>query len=178
MRLKGTEALFALLSKASNRRLVEALTDTGVEFVIIGGVALAYYGFRDPFEVDDLDLLLEANKRTAEAVTSTLSALIPHSLVLESTIRPGTKLMLRDTFYADLIFAETTERALDIINGSTLVTDGGTRLRLASVDRLRIMKEQVIKEFREQLRKLERDTKEFQEKLEKHERDLDALKAA
>ena len=180
MRLKGAEALAALLGKASNRRLVEGLTSAGVEFVVIGGVALAYHGIRDPFEVDDLDLLLEPNKKTAETVTSALSAALPNRGFVERDITPGSKIVFRspDPFYADLIFGERIEKAPEIINGSIVVTVGSTALRVASVGHLRTMKERVVENFRKELKTLERNLNEFNEKLQKHERDLDALKAA
>ena len=180
MRLKGTEALVALLGKASNRRLVECLTSAGVEFVVIGGVALAYHGIRDPFEVDDLDLLLEPNKKTAETVTLALSAVLPNHGVVEEAIKAGSKIMFRspDPFYADLIFGEKIEGAPEVISGSILVTVGSTDLRVASVGHLRTMKERVVENFRQELKTLEQNLNEFNEKLKKHERDLDALKAA
>lgn len=180
MPLTGTEALVALLGKASNRRLVEGLTSADVEFVVIGGVALAYHGIRDPFEVDDLDLLLEPNKKTAETVTSALSAVLPNHVVVEEDIKPGSKIEFRSPhpFYADLIFGEAIERAPEIINGSILVMVGSTALRVASIGHLRTMKERVVENLRQELKTRERNINEFKEKLKRHERDLDALKAA
>jgi hypothetical protein len=180
MRLTGTEALVALLGKASNRRLVVGLTSAGVEFVVIGGVALAYHGIRDPFEVDDLDLLLEPNKKTAETVTSALSAVLPNHGVVKEAIKPGSKIVFRvpNSFYADLIFGEEIEKAPEIIDGSILVMVGSTALRVASIGHLRTMKERVVENLRQELKTLERNLNEFKEKLKRHERDLDALKAA
>jgi hypothetical protein len=180
MRLTGTEALAALLGKASNRQLVVSLTSAGAEFVVIGGVALAYHGIRNPFEVDDLDLLLEPNNKTAETVTSALSKVLPNHGVTEEAIKPGSKIMFRspDPFYADLIFGEEIERAPEIIDGSILVMVGSTTLRVASIGHLRTMKERVVENLRQELKTLERNHNEFKEKLERHERDLDALKAA
>jgi hypothetical protein len=176
MCLKGTAALQVLLGKANNIRLVEALTDADVEFVIIGGVALAYHGFRDPADVDDLDLLLEPNEKTVERITITLSGMQPPVSFVKSKMRAGSKLMLKNNFYAELIFAEGIERAPEIITGGTLVALGGTTIRLATVGHLRTMKERVVKIFRDSLGTPEGASIEFQNKLETHERDLVALR--
>jgi hypothetical protein len=176
---KGTEALSVLLRKHINRGnllLVNALTNEGVEFVIIGGVALAYHGLREVHDVDDLDLLLEPNNKTIEGVISALQTLALDTSNLSSTIKPRTKLPLKDCpYYAELIFAEEIERAPEIISGCILVSLDSTTLRLASVDHLRTMKERVVKIFHEELKTLEQDKDAHLEKLKKHKRDLEAL---
>jgi hypothetical protein len=179
MRLSGTAALEALLSKANGLRLVEALSVAGIEFVIIGGVSLAYHGIRDPFEVDDLDLLFEPSKRTAEGIAPIICTLLSRQALVEGAVKPGSKLMIRypDPFHADLIFADEIDRAPEIISGATMTTVGRTALRLASIEHSRTMKERVVEVFREELKSPEGNRKEFKEKLKKHERDLNALNA-
>jgi hypothetical protein len=171
------KALVALLSKADNRRLVETLAAAAIDFVVIGGVALAYHGVRDPFEVDDLDLLFEPSKKTAERIVPAICNLLSRKVLTETAVKPGSKLMFRspDPFYADLIFAEETERAPEIICGAAFVPVGNITLRLASVDHLRTMKKRVVELFREELKTLKGDRRELEEKLKKHQRDLDAL---
>jgi hypothetical protein len=166
MRLKGTEALVALLGKAGNRRLVEALVAAGVEFVVIGGTALAYHGLREAGQVDDLDLLLEPNMNNAERVATVLSAQLPsYSVSPASLTKPGVKIPLKDLhFYVELLIADKNLNAREIFDGSTLVSLAGTAVHVASIAHLRIMKEQAVKDCRDALTK--------------HERDLGALKDA
>jgi hypothetical protein len=44
MHHSGPEAVFLLLVKASNRKLVQELVATGVDFVVVGSTALAFHG--------------------------------------------------------------------------------------------------------------------------------------
>lgn len=179
MRLSGTNALVQLLGRASNRSLVETLACAGIDFVVIGGVSLAYHGYRDPFEVDDLDLLFEPSQITIERVVPAVCAHLPWQ-VSGSAVKPGSKLTLRSPtpFYADLIFAKEIDNAPAIISSAVVVSIGSTTLKVASVEHLKTMKERVVKVFREELRSLTGDRKAFEEKLKRHERDLYALQNA
>jgi hypothetical protein len=48
-----------------NEYLVGAFLDNGVDFLIVGGLAVAFYGCRDNNDVGDLDLLLKPSEENA-----------------------------------------------------------------------------------------------------------------
>lgn len=73
MQHSGPEAVFLLLVKASNRKLVQEFVAAGVDFVVVGSTALAFHGLRDPGFVGDLDLLVNNTPENAERIARALS---------------------------------------------------------------------------------------------------------
>ncbi len=49
----------SLTTFVGNSDFVRMLIDAKVEFLVIGGLAVAFHKCRDPLKVDDLDILLE-----------------------------------------------------------------------------------------------------------------------
>ena len=157
MQLVGTEALNALLGKASNLCLVNKLTTAGVEFVVIGGTALAYHGLRDVADVDDLDLFLEANITNANGIKSVLESRL-YQFSSDKLMNPGTKVPLKDMhFYAELLLATSDINIDDILDSAATVTVSGSAIRVASILHLLEMKQKAVIECTEQLVKHERD---------------------
>ena len=54
------------------REFIELLNSNGVEYIIVGAVALAYHGF--PRYTGDLDILIRSSPQNAERVESALKA--------------------------------------------------------------------------------------------------------
>ena len=173
MCLIGTEALSALLGRAQNHSLVDALVKANVEFVIIGGTALAYYGLRDACVVDDLDLMFESGEDTAKGILSVLSTLMPsNDFTTNRLALQGIKIPLKNRdFDAELLIADKSVEIRNMLDTSVKVSLSGTTVCVASVNHLRKLKEQAVIDYRNSLEKHECDLA-----LDKHERDLAALK--
>lgn len=68
------ELLSLILLKADNVQLVEHFCKAGVEFLVVGGAAVAIHGCRDVTDVDDLDLLASPTIENARRIFSAFAA--------------------------------------------------------------------------------------------------------
>jgi hypothetical protein len=64
-----------IFAKHGNDELVHCFQAHGVEFLVVGRTAVAVHGARDPFQVDDFDVLVNPTLQNAESVMSALSAM-------------------------------------------------------------------------------------------------------
>lgn len=70
----------------------------------MGGLACVFYGCRDPFEVDDLDLMLRPTIGNIKRFLSALaSAGINAPAAASALARPGVQIPLKREFYLDVL---------------------------------------------------------------------------
>lgn len=86
---------------ASNREVVQVFSECGVEFVLIGGLAVAWYC--PDREADDMDLLVNPTKENSARVSQALSRLQYAVLDTHSFCRPGLQVPLKQVHYAELL---------------------------------------------------------------------------
>ncbi|SIR37954.1 hypothetical protein SAMN05216504_0811 [Pseudomonas sp. A214] len=85
----------------ANEELVRELMSVGVKFVIIGGLAVAWYC--PERQADDLDLLIEPSLENSTRISSALAKLHLSGFSADSFTRLGLQVPLKGSYYAELI---------------------------------------------------------------------------
>lgn len=133
-----------LICTGSNEEIIRAFAAAGVEFVVIGGLAVAWYCADR--QADDMDLLVNATSdnsaRIAKAL-GTLTSLNTNCFTNDSFARLGLQVPLKNYHYAELLTPKIAgptyaEVAKNAVNAKVF----GIPVRLASVASLIQMKEQ------------------------------------
>ena len=135
-----------LLYTEANKEIVLAFTSGGVEFVVVGGLAVSWYCHDR--QADDMDLLVNPTPDNSARITQALCILpsMPmNCYTSDSFAKPGLQVPLKKFYYAELLtprkedptFSDVTKDAVD----ARLF---GIRVRLASITRLIRMKEQTV----------------------------------
>lgn len=128
-----------LVHWAANEELVRVLSDKGVRFVVVGGLAVAWHC--PEREADDMDLLVDPTHENSERISLVLTSLRLTGHGPDSFSRSGLQVPLKQIYYADLLtpmagaasFAEIESAAVNAWLFSIPV-------RLASVSALIAMK--------------------------------------
>lgn len=84
-----------------NEELVRELISAGVKFLIIGGLAVAWYC--PERRADDLDLLIEPSIENSARISSALSKLHLTGFSADSFTRLGVQVPLKGSYYAELL---------------------------------------------------------------------------
>jgi hypothetical protein len=132
-----------LICTGSNQEIIRAFVSNSVEFVVIGGLAVAWYCADR--QADDMDLLVNATPensvRIAKAL-STLSCLNTSCFACDSFVRPGLQVPLKTYYYAELLTATIDGPSYAEVAGQAVAAKlFGIPVRLASVGSLLQMKE-------------------------------------
>ena len=91
-----------LLHTSSNKQLVAALEKFGVEFVVIGGLAVAWYC--DSRLADDLDIFVNPSHENAKRICMAFDSLgMSRNYAPEKFTNLGVQAKLNHHFYAELI---------------------------------------------------------------------------
>ena len=147
-----------LLHFGSNEELVSALLDAGVKFVVVGGLAVAWYC--STRSADDMDLLVEPSSENSARIANALTKLGCTGYTSESFTTVGLQVPLKARFYAELLtpqqdalqFSEVESSAVDARLFSMPV-------RLASISTLLQMKRRAVKATGENMEKHLNDIK-------------------
>lgn len=132
-----------LIHTGSNERLVRALIDADVRFVVIGGLAVAWYCPRR--QADDMDLLVEPSPENSTRIARALSPLVGGQLTNASFARPGLQVPLKEEFYAELLTPQADGLSFsDVESTSVCAKLFGMPVRLASVEALLHMKQRAV----------------------------------
>jgi hypothetical protein len=107
-----------LVHFGANEKLVCALLNTGVKFVVIGGLAVAWYC--PERQADDMDLLVEPSAENSALVAAALASLRLHGFTADSFAKAGLQVPLKSGYYAELLtpgldspaFSETEAQAV------------------------------------------------------------------
>lgn len=90
-----------LLCTGSNRKIVAAFSLYKVEFVVIGGLAVAWYCPQR--HADDMDLLLNPTMDNSRKVSGALGSLKLQGFNRDSFAKSGLQVRLKEIFYAELL---------------------------------------------------------------------------
>ena len=132
-----------LIHTEANKELVRAFTASGVEFVVIGGLAVAWYC--PDRQADDMDLLVNPTPENSARISRALDGLHMNGYTSDSFTKPGLQVPLNRLYYAELLtpqkdgptYSEVAEDAVDAKLFNIPV-------RLASVVSLIRLKEQAV----------------------------------
>jgi hypothetical protein len=130
-----------LFTFGANQELVDALSNSGAHFIVIGGLAVHYHASER--QVDDLDLLIEPSVTTAEKVITALSScpLFKHSITVDQLLQPKRmQIPAKIYFYADIL---TPGQELDFHEHWGQAHDakiGNTAVKMASTQMLKLYK--------------------------------------
>jgi len=141
-----------LVHFGANEELVRALSDAGVKFVVIGGLAVAWHC--PERQADDMDLLVDPSAENSARIVAALVKLRLHGFTVDSFARLGLQVPLKGNYYAELLtptreappFVETEAQAVHakLFNIS---------VRVASVPALIAMKRHAVQVATEQREK-------------------------
>lgn len=103
----------------SNVELVRAFTSDGVEFVVVGGLAVSWYC--SDRQADDMDLLVNPTPENSARISRALDGLHMSGFSATSFTKPALQVPLKQHFYAELLtpqvdgptYAEVAETAID-----------------------------------------------------------------
>ena len=149
----------SIFAKAENEKLLQNFAQAGVDFLIVGGAAVAFHGCRHDGEYDDLDLLIAPSLENARRVVDALSAAgAPLAASAESLARPAIQVPVKNLqYWAELL---TPKKGFDFNSIATSALPGMVGKQLVRIiSRLDLikMKEDAVTQLREDLRKHERD---------------------
>ena len=150
-----------LLHFGANEELVSALIGKGVEFVVVGGLAMSWYCSER--QADDMDLMVNPTPENSARISSALDSLRLNGHTSASFAKPGLQVPLKTNFYAELL----TPRAdgpswSELTEGSVEAKLFHLPVRLASVAALIQLKEHAVSSAEKQK--------------EKHLKDIELLK--
>ena len=153
------EALSLILLKADNAKLVDHFCQARVEFLIVGGTAMALHGCRDLAETNDLDLLVAPTIENAHRVISALSAAqVPLCARAESLAKPAVQVPIKNSQYLAEVL--TPRKGFDfgeMLKESVPVEFQGKTLNIVSRNDLLRLKEDAVSEVQRVLTKHQRD---------------------
>jgi hypothetical protein len=90
-----------LLHFGPNEQLLRALIDNGVDFVVVGGLAVSWYC--STRQADDMDLLVNPTSQNSARISEVLARLHLHCHDSASFSRPGLRVPLKQTYYAEIL---------------------------------------------------------------------------
>jgi hypothetical protein len=127
----------------ANEELVHSFAANSVEFVVIGGLAVAWYCADR--QADDMDLLVNPTPENSARISRSLDGLHMNGYTSDSLTKPGLQVPLKRLYYADLLTPQKdgptyTEVAEDAVDAKLF----NIPVRLASVVSLIRLKEQAV----------------------------------
>jgi len=144
-----------ITTSGRNIEFVEHITKHEVDFLIVGGVAVQFYGCRDFREVDDLDLLLNPEIGNAHAFVHCLSTLVVNvKFTAHQLTQPKVLLPIKvNDFYLDIITPKTGIQFPELSERSEGAHIGKADVRVIARDDLIKMKQDAIEHLEEDVDK-------------------------
>lgn len=132
-----------LIHIGANEEVVRSFVTNKVEFVVIGGLAVAWYCADR--QADDMDLLVNPTPENSARISKALDDLHMNGYTSDSITKPGLQVPLKQLYYAKLLtprkdgpaYSEVAKNAVDAKLFNIPV-------RLASVVSLIRLKEQAV----------------------------------
>jgi hypothetical protein len=149
----------SIFAKANNEKLLQHFERAGVDFLVVGGAAVAFHGCRDDEQYDDLDLLIaptiENSRRVADAL---VAAGVPLAASAEALAKPAIQVPVKNLqYWAEIL---TPRKGFDfycIAKSALPAMVGQQSVRVISRLDLIKMKEDAVTRLRGDLRKHESD---------------------
>jgi hypothetical protein len=148
-----------IFAKADNAKLLDHLHEAEVDFLVIGGAAVAFHGCRDDAQFDDLDLLIAPTiENTRKVVKALVAAGVSLSASAEALAKPAVQVPVKNWQYWAEILTPRKGVDFDSLAKAALPGKVGQQsVRIASRTDLVKMKEDAVVRLREDLCKHERD---------------------
>jgi hypothetical protein len=130
-----------LTSNGSNTEVLRALNCCGVEYLVVGGLACVFYGCRDPFEVDDLDVMLNPTIENMELFLSALPSIgVGAPATPERLAQPGVQVPLKALHHIDALTPPKGIQFSDLSRHAQPAAVNGVALRVVGRDGLVALK--------------------------------------
>lgn len=148
-----------IFTKAENEKLLQHFAQAGVDFLVVGGAAVAFYGCRNHGQYDDLDLLIAPSLENTNRVVGALSAAgAPLAVSAELLARPAIQVPVKNwQYWAELLTPRTGFDFNSIAMSALAGMVGQQPVRIISRLDLIKMKEDAVVKLREDLGKHEKD---------------------
>jgi hypothetical protein len=131
-----------LVSFSGNQEIVASFIDVGVDFVVVGGLAVAWYC--SSREADDMDLMLNPTLQNSQKCGEALEKIGCYGFVDDSFSMNGVQACLKSKFYADLLTPPPHFSFDTVLNGHVNGHLFGYPVRIAAIDVLIQLKEAAV----------------------------------
>ena len=126
-----------------NKEIVRAFKDNGVEFILIGGLAIAWYCADR--QADDMDFLVNPTPENSARIFRALDSLHITGYAADSFTKPGLQVPVKQIYYAELLTPREdgptySEVGIDAVDAKLF----NITVRLASVASLIRLKERAV----------------------------------
>jgi hypothetical protein len=91
----------SLIHNGANEGLIQAFVNNDVEFIVVGGLAIAWYWIER--QADDLDILINPTIENSERIYHALNSLGMRGFSSDSFIKLGLQVPLKQFYYAELL---------------------------------------------------------------------------
>jgi predicted nucleotidyltransferase len=133
-----------LIHAGANKELIRAFLANGVEFVVIGGLAVAWYC--SDRQAKDMDLLINPTPENSARISQTLDRLKILGHTDKSFTKFGLQVPLKQNYYAELLTpGKDGPTYSEIANDAVEAKLFNISVRIASVASLILLKEQAVK---------------------------------
>ncbi len=145
-----------LICTGSNEEIVKALSAFRAEFILVGGLAVAWYC---PLrQADDMDVLVNPTKENSKKVTNALGSLGLNGFVSDAFAKLGIRAPIKTYHYADIITPICDELTFeDLMRDSTVGKLFNIPVHIPSVENLIKLKEIAVALTEKELRKHQQD---------------------
>lgn len=151
-----------LIHVGANEELVRALKACDVEFIVIGGLAVAWYCADR--QADDMDLLVNPTPENSARISHTLDGLHMSGYTADSFTKPGLQVPLKQLFYAEILTPRSDGQTYSEVDKNAVDAKlFNIPVRLASVASLIRMKEQAVSSTETQKEKHVKDIERLKE---------------
>ncbi|MBT4162852.1 MAG: hypothetical protein HOC70_13770 [Gammaproteobacteria bacterium] len=127
---------------------LSAAIQNGLDFVVVGGAAVAFHECREPDDVDDLDILVRPEPSNIEKLNQALRSMnTGQSVDLDEASRPSKHLSIRRNCKVDILTPHEDEVYDEIKDSSIFSVVFSNNIHVVSKPHLISMKRRAIEEF-------------------------------
>jgi hypothetical protein len=132
-----------LICYGSNKEIVNALNKFGVEFILVGGLAVSWYC--SSRQANDMDVLVNPTKGNSEKVANALARLGLNGFASDSFANLGVQAPIKKFHYADIITPARGELTFEeLMKGSIIGKLFDIPVYIPSIENLIKMKESAV----------------------------------
>lgn len=135
------DVLPIMLARSGNVEVIRAMVQLKVEFVVIGGTAMACHGAKAVDEVDDLDLLVSDSMSNAERIVKALRVSQQGTISAAGLARKNIQLQLKRVCWLELLTPPGDARYEDLAVGAVNIAASGMDIAVAGLPALIVLKE-------------------------------------
>jgi hypothetical protein len=174
----------AIVTGEGNLKFLAHCIDNHVEFLLIGGAAVRFYGCREGEKFDEIDLLISRAPENAERLIAALKeADVPVNFTVELPQRPNVLFKVKKHSHGynlDLLTLWEKYSYSDFRNRSEVTTLGDLQVQVVGKADLITMKRDIVTYYETEAEKNRKDMKrdlatDLRTQAEKHRKDLSSL---